>query len=183
MKRTNQTKLDRAAARRAAQAAKENAGAAIQEQQEAIAQAVLETRAVTTEEIEKEIAQQEGQDGQGGYTDDQRATLVRIAHIEAARATLRDYGLNYTIQSDRTGDRLPCLCGCGQFPAGKKSQFCPGHDAKAKAAAAGPRAPKFCQCGCEGETKGGNWLPGHDAKFHAAQKKAAREAAEAQQVA
>jgi hypothetical protein len=39
--------------------------------------------------------------------------------------------------------RPPCLCGCGGFPAGRKSRF----------------------------------IPGHDARYHAAQKKAAAEAA------
>jgi hypothetical protein len=26
--------------------------------------------------------------------------------------------------------RPPCQCGCGDFPAGKRSRFLPGHDAK-----------------------------------------------------
>lgn len=31
-----------------------------------------------------------------------------------------------------TSDRLPCLCGCGLFPSGKKSRFVPGHDGRIK---------------------------------------------------
>ncbi len=27
-------------------------------------------------------------------------------------------------------DRVPCLCGCGGYPKGKRSRFLPGHDAK-----------------------------------------------------
>lgn len=110
-------------------------------------------------------------------TPEAKATMDRIDEIESAKQVLRNHGLYYSIQSDRTPDREPCLCGCGQFPAGKKSVFCPGHDAKAKAALAGPREPKYCQCGCGNQTKGGSWMPGHDAKYHAAQRKAAKEAA------
>jgi hypothetical protein len=29
--------------------------------------------------------------------------------------------------------RLPCLCGCGETPKGKKARFMPGHDAQLKA--------------------------------------------------
>ena len=29
-------------------------------------------------------------------------------------------------------DRKPCECGCGGFPAGKRSKFLPGHDMKLK---------------------------------------------------
>lgn len=39
------------------------------------------------------------------------------------------------------------------------------------------KEPKECKCGCGGMTKGGMFLPGHDARFHAAEKKAAAEAA------
>lgn len=162
MTRNNQKKLQREEAKRAAAAAKENAAIAAAE----IAEAVLETRAATEAEIEAEVAAQEAADPEG-YTPEQRQSLKDVATIEAAKATLRSYGLYYTINSDRTAERAPCLCGCGQFPAGKKSRFCPGHDAKAASALAEPKAPKVCKCGCEGETKGGNWLPGHDAKFHA----------------
>lgn len=45
-----------------------------------------------------------------------------------------------------------------------------------------PRAakpPLECTCGCGGMTKGGRFLPGHDARYHAAQKRAAAEAAPA----
>ena len=34
-----------------------------------------------------------------------------------------------------------------------------------------------CLCGCKERTKGGRFRPGHDARYHAAQKKAADEAA------
>jgi hypothetical protein len=44
--------------------------------------------------------------------------------------------------------RLPCLCGCGGFPKGKKARFVPGHDAryhsaqkKAAKATESPEAP------------------------------------------
>lgn len=41
------------------------------------------------------------------------------------------------------------------------------------------KEPQECGCGCGGMTKGGRFLPGHDARFHAAEKKAAAEAAAA----
>ena len=119
---------------------------------------------------------------QAENTPEQQQALDRIDQANTMIKQLRDWGLYYSINSDRTADREPCLCGCGQFPAGKKSVFCPGHDARAKAALAGPREPKHCACGCGTETKG-TWAPGHDAKFHAAQRKAAKEAAASQQVA
>jgi uncharacterized protein YchJ len=175
MQRNNQTKLDRAATRRAAQAAKENAQLQEQQAQEELDAKVEETRAATAEEIAAELDAQAAT--QGAHTEEQRETLTRIATIEAAKRTLRDYGLSYTIASDRTADREPCLCGCGQFPAGKKSVYCPGHDVKHKSALAGPRAPKFCQCGCGEQTKGGNWVPGHDAKYHSRIKKLGKQLA------
>lgn len=30
----------------------------------------------------------------------------------------------------KSADRPPCLCGCGGFPAGRRSRYRPGHDAK-----------------------------------------------------
>lgn len=167
MTRKSQKQLDRAAERRAAKAAKEN----VQTELEQVAAKVEETRAATEAEIQAELDEQEENDSEGGYTDAQRRSLEDIARIEAAKQTLRSYGLYYTINSDRTADRAACLCGCGQFPAGKKSKFCPGHDAKHASALAEPKAPKVCKCGCGGETKGGNWIPGHDAKYHSRVKK------------
>lgn len=156
MTRKNQKALASAAAKREAQRARENA-----------------TPETTTEPTQANEPTTAAEPEYGPLTAEAAAAIERIERIEAAQKTLRDYGLFYTITSDRTADREPCLCGCGQFPAGKKSVFCPGHDAKAKAATT-PRGPKFCSCQCGGETKGGNWLPGHDAKFHAAQRKAAK---------
>jgi len=150
----SQKKLEREAQRREAQRQHENAMLATKEHEELVAVGAAEP-----------------------LTEAQKATMERIEEANKMIAKLRDWGLYYTINSDRTADREPCLCGCGQFPAGKKSVYCPGHDAKHKAAISGPKQPTICSCGCEGVTKGGKWLPGHDAKFHAAQKKAAKEAA------
>ncbi len=35
-----------------------------------------------------------------------------------------------TPKPEPAATRPPCLCGCGGFPAGKKSRFIPGHDAR-----------------------------------------------------
>lgn len=34
--------------------------------------------------------------------------------------------------TDGQTERQPCACGCGQFPARKRSKFLPGHDAQLK---------------------------------------------------
>jgi hypothetical protein len=47
---------------------------------------------------------------------------------------MTDVETETTEETKEEEPRLPCLCGCGEFPTRKRSRFLPGHDAQLKAA-------------------------------------------------
>lgn len=63
-------------------------------------------------------------------------------------------------------ERLPCACGCGEFPMRPESRFLPNHHKRGHVTTAEvpAPAPQMCACGCGQLTKSprSRWVMNHD---------------------
>lgn len=63
-----------------------------------------------------------------------KVTGLEMHGIRTRHNVDRRPGGAYIEDGAESEERAPCMCGCGDFPRGKKSRFIPGHDARYHAA-------------------------------------------------